>query len=87
MFRFYLYILGGNLFQAAAQQAAARQQGGGDVDLSALRQSSQFQLIRQAIQENPSLLQPILSSLGAANPHLFQVKLNLVLLTVSANQC
>ncbi|KAJ9079878.1 UV excision repair protein rad23 [Entomophthora muscae] len=62
----------GNLFQAAAQQAAARQQSGGDVDLSALRQSSQFQLIRQAIQENPSLLQPILSSLGAANPHLFQ---------------
>lgn len=39
-------------------------------------------MIRQAIQENPSLLQPILSSLGASNPQLLQVNLKFIIMMI-----
>lgn len=68
-----------NLFSAAA---AAQQQsgaggaatgagaGGGMAAFAQLRNSPQFQQLRQVVQEQPQLLQPILQSLGQSNPAL-----------------
>ncbi|KAF9426262.1 hypothetical protein BGZ76_002841 [Entomortierella beljakovae] len=67
-----------NLFTAAAQaQAAARQGttgGAGDIEnLAFLRDQPQFQQIREMVQQNPDLLQPLLIQLGQSNPHMLQL--------------
>jgi len=49
---------------------------GGALDF--LRNNPQFNLLRQAVQQNPNLLPPLLQQLGAANPHLANI--------ISANQ-
>lgn len=75
----------GNLFEQAAA-AAAQQQGtgqeaapgfptgaggGGAVEeFEAIRQLPQFQQLRQAIQQQPQLLEPILHQMAQANPQL-----------------
>jgi UV excision repair protein RAD23 len=41
--------------------------------LSFLRTSPQFQQLRQVVQTQPHLLQPLLQQLGASNPQLLQM--------------
>ncbi|KAG8991129.1 hypothetical protein FRB93_002909 [Tulasnella sp. JGI-2019a] len=76
----------GNLFQAA--QAAAQAQGSGPggargraapsggrgppIDLDAIRNSPVFGQIRQMVQQNPALLQPLVQQLASSNPGLAQ---------------
>jgi UV excision repair protein RAD23 len=75
-----------NMFEAAAQQATTqRPAAGGDAarsptsaaaaagSLDFLRDNPQFQQLRQLIQQQPSMLEPILHQLGAANPQLLQL--------------
>lgn len=70
----------GNLFEAAAQQS----QGGrgntgtgtspastaGEQPLDFLRNDPQFNQLRQLVQTNPQMLEPILQQLAASNPQL-----------------
>ncbi|PKS10152.1 hypothetical protein jhhlp_001902 [Lomentospora prolificans] len=77
-----------NLFDlAAAQQgggtaarsgseapAAAAQQGFGNLDF--LRNNPQFQQLRQVVQQQPQMLEPILEQLGSGNPALAQLIAN-----------
>ncbi|KAG9067861.1 hypothetical protein KI688_011450 [Linnemannia hyalina] len=69
-----------NLFTAAAQAAAnarrsAETGGAGDGadSLAFLRDQPQFQQIREMVQNNPELLQPLLAQLGQTNPHMLQL--------------
>ncbi|KAK4070211.1 uncharacterized protein Triagg1_6632 [Trichoderma aggressivum f. europaeum] len=75
-----------NLFDLAAQRrsgATAGQTGGGlsagaaaQVELGNLdflRNSPQFQQLRQVVQQSPQMLEPILQQLGAGNPQLAQL--------------
>ncbi|KAI9300250.1 hypothetical protein BJ944DRAFT_209390 [Cunninghamella echinulata] len=67
-----------NLFtQAAAaqqqQQQQNQQQSAGSVDFSQLRNTAQFQQLRQLVQTNPAMLQPLLQQLGQSNPELLRV--------------
>ncbi|KAG2201596.1 hypothetical protein INT46_007747 [Mucor plumbeus] len=65
-----------NLFAAAQQQAQQQQQqqqsAGGNPDFSGLRNTPHFQQIRQLVQSNPALLQPLLQQLGQSNPELLR---------------
>ncbi|KAL7318703.1 UV excision repair protein rad23 [Mucor circinelloides] len=66
-----------NLFAAAQQQAQQQQQqqqqsAGGNTDFSSLRNTPHFQQIRQLVQSNPALLQPLLQQLGQSNPELLR---------------
>ncbi|KAG0037576.1 hypothetical protein BGZ82_002254, partial [Podila clonocystis] len=68
-----------NLFTAAAQAAAESRRtatGGaeGNTDsLAFLRDQPQFQQIREMVQANPELLQPLLVQLGQSNPQMLQL--------------
>ncbi|KAH8910103.1 UV excision repair protein Rad23 [Coniochaeta sp. PMI_546] len=65
---------GGSGAAAAAMAAAAaggREQGLGNLDF--LRQNPQFQQLRQVVQQQPQMLEPILQQLGAGNPQLAQL--------------
>ncbi|KAI1314839.1 hypothetical protein EDD11_001664 [Mortierella claussenii] len=70
-----------NLFTAAAQAAANARRGGsgdaagqGDVEnLAFLRDQPQFQQIRELVQHNPDLLQPLLVQLGQSNPQMLHL--------------
>ncbi|KAI7875775.1 UV excision repair protein Rad23 [Lichtheimia hyalospora FSU 10163] len=67
-----------NLFLAAQQAAQQQQQqqqqsGTGNVDFSQLRNTPHFQQLRQLVQSNPSLLQPLLQQLGQSNPELLRM--------------
>lgn len=69
----------------AAAAAASPAQGGNDDDaaggpgegglgnLNWLRANPQFQQLRQVVQQQPQMLEPILQSLGAGNPQLAQL--------------
>ncbi|KAI9275716.1 hypothetical protein BDA99DRAFT_568348 [Phascolomyces articulosus] len=63
-----------NLFTAAQQQQqqAQQQPREGGVDFSQLRNTPHFQQLRQLVQSNPAMLQPLLQQLGAANPELLR---------------
>ncbi|KAI9364690.1 ubiquitin family-domain-containing protein [Pilaira anomala] len=66
-----------NLFAAAQQQAQAAQQqqqqeSASNPDFANLRNTPHFQQIRQMVQSNPSLLQPLLQQLGQSNPDLLR---------------
>ncbi|KAL7937615.1 XPC-binding domain-containing protein [Trichoderma chlorosporum] len=73
-----------NLFDLAAQRrggapasggspaaAAAAQTDLGNLDF--LRHNAQFQQLRQVVQQQPQMLEPILQQLGAGNPQLAQL--------------
>ncbi|KAH6568040.1 hypothetical protein BASA62_005717 [Batrachochytrium salamandrivorans] len=76
-----------NLFEAAAAQArsgsaaahtllsrAAGTTGAADpATLAFLRSSPQFQQLRQLVQTQPQLLQPLLQQIGQSNPELLQL--------------
>ncbi|KAF5537043.1 UV excision repair Rad23 [Fusarium phyllophilum] len=63
---------GGNQAAAAAAAAAAGQ--GGDLgNLDFLRHNAQFQQLRQVVQQQPQMLEPILQQLGAGNPQLAEL--------------
>ncbi|RGP77736.1 uv excision repair rad23 [Fusarium longipes] len=63
---------GGNEAAAAAAAAAAGQ--GGDLgNLDFLRHNAQFQQLRQVVQQQPQMLEPILQQLGAGNPQLAEL--------------
>lgn len=68
----------GNLFEAAAQQSGGLAQAGattpsaaqGAQSLEFLRNDPQFNQLRQLVQQNPQMLEPILQQLAASNPQL-----------------
>jgi UV excision repair protein RAD23 len=78
-----------NLFEAAAQAgqqgrgsgarggaapaAAGATAQGSSADMEFLRQSPQFQQLRQLVQQQPALLEPILQQLAEGNPQLAQM--------------
>jgi UV excision repair protein RAD23 len=53
------------------QQQAQQQRGPGVFDF--LRNHPQFNLLRQMVQSNPQLLQPVLQQLGEQNPQILQL--------------
>jgi UV excision repair protein RAD23 len=59
---------GGDAFGAGAAAAA-----GGLGNLDFLRNNPQFQQLRQVVQQNPQMLEPILQQVGAGNPQLAQM--------------
>lgn len=56
---------------AAAAAAAAQHEGLGNLEF--LRSNPQFQQLRQVVQQQPQMLEPILQQLGAGNPQLAQL--------------
>lgn len=72
-----------NLFEAAAQAGGG--QGGGNQgagagaggeglpNLEFLRNNPHFQQLRQLIQQNPAMLEPILQQIAAGNPQIAQL--------------
>ena len=70
-----------NLFDAAAQHVSQTrnapqsrsQTAAAGLNLAAFQSSPQFQQIRQLVQTQPHLLQPLLQQLGQTNPQLLQL--------------
>lgn len=73
-----------NLFEAAAQagntegrggaRGAAAGGGGGEAqNLEFLRNNPHFQQLRQLVQQQPQMLEPILQQVGAGNPQIAQL--------------
>ncbi|KAJ5179579.1 hypothetical protein N7492_002789 [Penicillium capsulatum] len=73
-----------NLFEAAAQagdggargaRSGAGGQGGGDAlaNLDFLRSNPHFQQLRQLVQQQPHMLEPILQQVAAGNPQIAQI--------------
>ena len=58
---------------AAAAVAAGAGGGGGLGTLDFLRNNPQFQQLRQVVQQQPHMLEPILQQVGAGNPQLAQL--------------
>ncbi|KAI0603165.1 XPC-binding domain-containing protein [Biscogniauxia sp. FL1348] len=56
---------------AGASAGAAGQRDLGNLDF--LRNNAQFQQLRQVVQQQPQMLEPILQQLGAGNPQLAQL--------------
>jgi len=57
--------------QTQQQQQQQQQQSSGVFDF--LRQHPQFNMLRQLVQQNPQLLQPVLQQLGQQNPQILQM--------------
>jgi UV excision repair protein RAD23 len=67
---------GGDLAQAAAGAGAGAGQaaaGQTQSEFNFLRNNPQFQALRQMVQANPQILQPMLQELGKQNPQLLQL--------------
>ncbi|KAM5351476.1 hypothetical protein ACJ41O_004199 [Fusarium nematophilum] len=64
---------GGDRAAAAAAAAAAAGQSGDLGNLDFLRHNAQFQQLRQVVQQQPQMLEPILQQLGAGNPQLAEL--------------
>jgi UV excision repair protein RAD23 len=58
---------------ARAAQQAQQQQAGEPGPFDFLRNHPQFNALRQLVQQQPHLLQPVLQQLGAANPQILQL--------------
>lgn len=77
-----------NLFEAAAQAGQGNRGGSGGArpgatpdalganSLDFLRNNPQFQQLRQVVQQQPQMLEPILQQVGAGNPNLAQMIAN-----------
>ncbi|KAL2258608.1 hypothetical protein VTK26DRAFT_8026 [Humicola hyalothermophila] len=63
----------GNSGRSAAGAAAAAPQHENLGNLEFLRSNPQFQQLRQVVQQQPQMLEPILQQLGAGNPGLAQL--------------
>lgn len=67
------------MFEAAAQagDGGGRRGGGGGGDalanLDFLRSNPHFQQLRQLVQQQPQMLEPILQQVAAGNPHIAQL--------------
>ena len=71
------------MFEAAAQAGegggrGARSGGaggaaGGDANLDFLRNNPHFQQLRQLVQQQPQMLEPILQQVAAGNPQIAQI--------------
>ncbi|KAL2074905.1 hypothetical protein VTL71DRAFT_8685 [Oculimacula yallundae] len=59
---------GGNIFGGGGAAAVAAEGGLGNLDF--LRNNPQFQQLRQVVQQQPQMLEPILQQVGAGNPQL-----------------
>ncbi|KAI4247037.1 MAG: hypothetical protein L6R40_001702 [Gallowayella cf. fulva] len=57
----------------AAGAGAGRGGAGGSTNLDFLRNNPQFQQLRQIVQTQPQMLEPILQQVGAGNPQLAQM--------------
>lgn len=57
----------------AATTGAAGLGGASEVDMNFLRNSPQFQQIRQIVQQQPAMLEPILQQVAEGNPQLAQM--------------
>ncbi|KAH7329137.1 XPC-binding domain-containing protein [Stachybotrys elegans] len=64
---------GGTGRSGLAAAAAAAGQTGDLGNLDFLRHNAQFQQLRQVVQQQPQMLEPILQQLGAGNPQLAQL--------------
>jgi UV excision repair protein RAD23 len=64
---------GANLFGAAGAGTGAGAAAGGLGNLDFLRNNPQFQQLRQVVQQQPQMLEPILQQVGAGNPQLAQL--------------
>ncbi|KAL4883260.1 XPC-binding domain-containing protein [Aspergillus karnatakaensis] len=68
-----------NLFEAAAQAGTGEARGGTrgsrgeSQNLDFLRNNPHFQQLRQLVQQNPQMLEPILQQVGAGNPQIAQL--------------
>jgi UV excision repair protein RAD23 len=60
-------------FLQQQQQQQQQQSTGGSGVFDFLRQHPQFNLLRQMVQSNPQLLQPVLQQLGEQNPQILQL--------------
>jgi len=65
----------GNLAAAlgGAQGAQGGGEGGNNANLDFLRNNPQFQQLRQVVQQQPQMLEPILQQVAAGNPQLAQI--------------
>lgn len=63
-------VLGG---AGAGAGAGAGQGNPNQVDLNYLRNSQHFQQLRQLVQQNPAMLEPILQQVAEGNPQLAQI--------------
>jgi len=63
----------GNLFGAGGAGAGAGAAAGGLGNLDFLRNNPQFQQLRQVVQQQPQMLEPILQQVSAGNPQLAQL--------------
>lgn len=57
----------------AGAGAGAGQANPNQVDLNYLRESAHFQQLRQLVQQNPAMLEPILQQVAEGNPQLAQI--------------
>lgn len=58
---------------AGAGLGAAQAGQGGGVNMDVLRNSPQFQSLRQLVQQNPAMLEPLLQQIAEGNPQLAQM--------------
>ncbi|RDW84735.1 hypothetical protein BP6252_02325 [Coleophoma cylindrospora] len=63
----------GGLFGPGGAGAGAAAAAGGLGNLDFLRNNPQFQQLRQVVQQQPQMLEPILQQVGAGNPQLAQL--------------
>ena len=73
------------MFDAAAEASNSPTEPRAPIDqnsLSFLRNSPQFQQLRQLIQTQPQMLQPVLQQLGQSNPQLLQVSFIIIIIII-----
>lgn len=64
---------GGDLGAALGGGQGGGQGGGNTANLDFLRNNPQFQQLRQVVQQQPAMLEPILQQVAAGNPQLAQI--------------